>query len=221
LGRALRRTDCVAVVDETMVELELDEPPGEPLARHLPPNAITVGSASKIFWGGLRIGWLRTSADQARRLAMLRATTDLGSPVVDQLAAAHLIDCLDEVRAHRRRELLAQRDTLLAAVRSAFPSWTVRPPGGGMVMWCRLPEPIATPLSWAAGQVGLRVTPGSRFAAEPAFENYLRLPYTLPVDDLRRAVELLAEVASEVGPWGRSRRLPEQRRADVLQQAVV
>jgi DNA-binding transcriptional MocR family regulator len=218
LSRVLRRAGAVGIVDETMVELALDEPPGEPMATHLPTNAITVGSASKIFWGGLRIGWLRTSADQAQRLAMLRATTDLGSPVMDQLAAAHLIDSLDEVTAHRRRELLDQRDALLAEVARSFPDWAVRPPTGGMVLWCRLPEPIATPLCWAAGQVGLRLTPGSRFAAEPAFENYLRLPYTLPVEDLRVAMQRLAGVAAGVGPWRREQRL---RRAEVKQQAVV
>jgi DNA-binding transcriptional MocR family regulator len=59
LASALARARTPVVVDETMVELDLE---GDPL--HGPPPlaalagdlAITVGSASKSYWGGLRIG---------------------------------------------------------------------------------------------------------------------------------------------------------------------
>ena len=56
---------------------------------------ITIGSAAKVLWGGLRIGWIRTAAPTIRRLAALRAATDLGGPVLEQLIAARLIDDLD------------------------------------------------------------------------------------------------------------------------------
>src|SRR3954454_4799094 len=53
------------VVDETMAELGLDPDvrPPAPLAAHDPDgeSVITIGSMSKAFWAGLRIGWIRAS----------------------------------------------------------------------------------------------------------------------------------------------------------------
>ena len=55
----LRRTRTVAVVDEAHQALALDgqEMPA-PFAA-FSPDTITIGSASKSFWGGLRLGWIR------------------------------------------------------------------------------------------------------------------------------------------------------------------
>ena len=54
-------------------------------------TVMTVGSASKAVWAGLRIGWVRSTPDVVRRLVSARAYLDLGSPVVDQLAVAWLL----------------------------------------------------------------------------------------------------------------------------------
>lgn len=219
LAAALTRARCVVVVDETVTELSLGEQPPPPFAAYLPADAITVGSASKVFWGGLRIGWIRSSADRARQIAMIRATADLGSPVLDQLATGHLLDALEDVRDYRRAELRAQRDALIADLRERLPDWDVPLPMGGLSLWCRLPEPIATPLASAAARYGLRVTPGPRFAADPAFESWLRLPYTLPVEDLRRAVDLLTRAVTDLARSPAGRRVDA--RLDPAEQLVV
>jgi hypothetical protein len=44
-----------------------------------------------------------------------------------------------------------------------------------------------------AGGLGLRFTPGPRFAVDGAFERFVRLPFTLSEPDLERAVERLAQ----------------------------
>ena len=51
-----------------------------------------------MLWGGLRIGWIRTAAPMVRRIGALRAATDLGGPVLEQLLATRLIDDLDPSR---------------------------------------------------------------------------------------------------------------------------
>ena len=60
LAIAFARARTTAIVDETLFELSLDGqemPP--PFASYDPDGVITVGSVSKSFWGGLRIGWMR------------------------------------------------------------------------------------------------------------------------------------------------------------------
>ena len=62
-------------------------PPFATFATFAPRGAVVaLGSASKTFWGGLRLGWVRGDAALIRRLTSRRATEDLGSPLVEQLA---------------------------------------------------------------------------------------------------------------------------------------
>ncbi len=62
------RTRTTLVIDETMADLWYNAPPPPPLASFNPDAAVlTIGSAGKSFWGGLRIGWIR--AARGHRLA--------------------------------------------------------------------------------------------------------------------------------------------------------
>jgi DNA-binding transcriptional MocR family regulator len=61
------------------------------------------------------------------------------------------------------------------------------------VLWCELPTASSGALAVAAADRALRVTPGSRFAADGTLESWIRLPFTRPVEELTQAVELLAQ----------------------------
>jgi DNA-binding transcriptional MocR family regulator len=194
VAEALTAGHTAAVVDESLVELSLEN-------RDLPTPfgifastepVITVGSASKLFWGGLRIGWLRSDTVTIRRLAAQRARLDLSSPILEQLAAAHLMDQLATVRAQRAAQLRERRDALVSLLREHLPQWRFLVPAGGQVLWCELPTPSSGALAAAVADRGLRITPGSRFAADGTLESWLRLPYTRPVEDLTRSVAILA-----------------------------
>jgi DNA-binding transcriptional MocR family regulator len=202
VARLLERAHTLAVVDETLVELGLDEPAPRPFAAFTEgrdaATVITVGSASKIFWGGLRVGWLRSDAGTVARLAALRSRQDLSSPVLEQLACVHLLDQLDAVRRHRVDQLTAQRDALAEALRHHLPEWRFALPSGGQVLWCSLPGPWSAALCDAAAERGVRLTPGSRFAADSTLESSLRLPFTRPVTELGEAVPLLADAWAQV-----------------------
>lgn len=206
LGSLLRRTRTVAVIDETLVDIDLTgRTAAAPLASYADDHVITIGSASKSFWGGLRLGWLRAPEEFVQRTVLGRAAIDLGSPVFEQLVLADVLDRADEVLAHRLTETRHRRDTLVAALRQSCPQWTFRVPDGGLSLWCDLGTPAGPRLATAAEQHGVRVAPGARFAALPAaLDNRLRVPFTLPGDQLREAVSRLALAAASVGEGSRA-----------------
>jgi DNA-binding transcriptional MocR family regulator len=126
--------------------------------------------------------------------------TQLSGPVLEQLATCQLLDAADGVLPAHRDRLRAQRDGLVAALAAALPRWRVPVPVGGLVLWCGLPAPVSNALVAAAERRGLRLAAGSRFGTGHAFADRLRLPYTQPIDVLRRAVDILAEFADTVPP---------------------
>lgn len=187
LVRAAAASDTVLVVDETLRELNLDGASTAPLAS-FGPAVVTIGSLSKSHWAGLRTGWIRASRSLIQRFAAARTTMDLGGPVVEQLAAAHLVRSLAEPLPARLAGLRDNRAALLELIRGRLPQWQAERPDGGLSVWCRLPAPISTALAVIGPDVGIRLAAGPRFGVGGAFEHYLRVPYTLPPEQLETAV---------------------------------
>lgn len=194
LVAAATRSHTPLVIDETMVAMGLDFTPPPPVAIHDPSGrqVITMGSASKIFWGGLRVGWIRADPQTVAALGRLRTTMDMASPVVEQLAVAHLIDA-EEGLGVRADMLRGRRDHLLGLIEKRLPHWRVEAPAGGLSLWAELPRAEATALAALAESHGVRVAPGPRFGVSGAFERFLRLPFTLPEEQLAMGVERLVE----------------------------
>jgi DNA-binding transcriptional MocR family regulator len=203
LVEAARRHDAMLLVDETWCELAIDDVPETSPAAAFDTDGrvISVGSASKLWWGGLRIGWIRTTAAMVRRLAALRVAVDIASPVVEQLATARLFERIEETRAERRRTLGASRETLVRALRTMLPEWGFTEPAGGGCLWVRLDSPSATPLADAAASHGVRLAPGPWFGVDGTLERYLRLPFTQSPHVVAEAVRLIA-AARSAGPRG-------------------
>lgn len=193
---AARRHGVPLVVDDCLREMWLDEPVGPPLGAWatVPGEApvLTIGSMSKTVWGGVRIGWLRGPRAVLRRIATSRASDDIASPVLEQLVAGALLARLDDLLPDRRAAMAARRDHLLAAVHREFPEWTVHRPSGGLSLWIDLGAPRSSALVDTAARHGLHLAAGPRFGTGGAFESFLRLPFTHPVDVLDDAVDRLA-----------------------------
>ena len=187
LVRAAAASGTVLVVDETLRELNLDAAGSTPVAA-FSPAVVSIGSLSKSHWAGLRTGWIRAGEALIQRFAAARTTMDLGGPVVEQLAAAHLVASLAEPLPARLAALRDNRDTLLALVAEHLPTWRAERPDGGLSVWCRLPAPISTALAVIAPDFGIRLAAGPRFGVGGAFEHYLRVPFTLPPEQLKAAV---------------------------------
>ncbi|UGY90316.1 PLP-dependent aminotransferase family protein [Streptomyces gobiensis] len=203
LVAAARAAGAALVVDESMADLALDpalaaEPP-RPVAAFDPGGStvITVGSASKALWAGLRIGWVRATPDVIRSLIAARAHADLGSPVLEQLAIAWLMaaDGWEEAIAIRRDRARENRDSLVAAVREHLPDWEFTVPHGGLTLWARTGGLSGSRIAEAGERLGVRVPSGPRFGVDGAFEGYVRLPFTVAGPVATQAATRLAAAA--------------------------
>lgn len=191
-GAALQRQGTVTLIDETIAEVRLDEmASAAPFAAHH-PGAITIGSASKSHWGGLRLGWLRARADLLARLLDARVTIDLGAPVLEQLVLLHLMRQSPGLAPMRAAELAVARDTAVQALHAHLPQLDFVVPHGGLCLWMHLPTGSASRIVEAAEHEGLLLAAGNRFAVTGTLDRWLRLPYVLPPDQLTEAVTRLA-----------------------------
>ncbi|NJQ00251.1 SCO1417 family MocR-like transcription factor [Streptomyces zingiberis] len=217
LVAAARSSGTVLVVDETMAELRLDGPDGaegggggrdgdapgaglpRPVASFDPAGStvVTVGSASKAFWAGLRIGWVRAAPDLIRSLVAARSAADLGSPVLEQLAVGWLMRTggWDEAVALRREQARENRDALVEAVRLHLPDWEFDVPRGGLTLWTRTGGLSGSRIAEAGAGLGVRVPSGPRFGVDGAFEGYVRLPFTVNGAVADTAAARLAQAA--------------------------
>ena len=192
------------VVDDCLRELWLDAPGPPPLGAYAAAAGggtpvITTGSLSKTVWGGLRIGWLRAPRTLLRRIAAARSSDDIATPVLEQLVAVGLLDRLDDIIATSRTLFAHRRDHLRAALASALPEWHAPSPPGGFSLWVDLGAPRSSALVEAAARHGVHLAAGPRFGTGGAFEQHLRLPYTLATDALDDAVARLAEAWDALG----------------------
>lgn len=186
----LARNGTAAVIDETFAELRLDglDPP-RPVSGK---GVISLGSLSKAAWGGLRTGWVRADPSFIARLAASRGTSDMASPVLEQLVAVHVLDHLEEILAERRALLRRRYDSLARALADQLPDWRWSPPSGGLVVWAELPQPMSTLLTIDASRHGVHLAPGPRFGAAHLLERFVRIPFTEGPDRLEKAISVLA-----------------------------
>jgi DNA-binding transcriptional MocR family regulator len=208
LVRTARATHTPLVIDETMAAVALDTPAPPPVAVHdlHGDTVIGIGSVSKRFWGGLRIGWIRADTQTIVALGRLRETLDAATPIMEQLAVAALLDGSIEGDG-AGIDLRARRDHLIARLAYALPHWRAPAPPGGFMLWAEMPRPEASALAAMAQSLSLRITPGPRFGVNGAFERFVRLPFTLPEAELDRAVDRL--VLAEAHLRSRHGRMPD------------
>ena len=61
---------------------------------------------SKSFWSGMRVGWIRAEPAILATIAARRPAVDLGTPILEQLAATRLLKVADEQLASFNFSLL-------------------------------------------------------------------------------------------------------------------
>ena len=180
-------------------EFHYDGRPLLPLASADPEgHVVYVGTLSKLFAPGLRVGYVAAPADVIARIAVHRSYLDLcGDPALEWALA----DLFEEGEVHRharraRRVYHARRDAMVRALRSHLADVTrFDVPRGGMSLWCRAEKRLNVE-HWAQRclAAGVRFRTARWFAfdgrARPAF----RLGFgALGESQIERAVRVMKE----------------------------
>ncbi len=183
--------------DNTLADLSLGPKSPPPIAAFAPDAPIlTVGSLSKLFWGGLRIGWIRTSEDMLARIARLKIIADLGGSILSQLAALKLLAKADRVVQMRRIQVKERFERLTGLLTRQLPEWKWATPAGGLSLWVKLPRGDANEFAQIALRHGVSVVPGPLASPDGSFADHLRLPFVLGKDSMEEGVARLARAWS-------------------------
>lgn len=195
------------VVEDTAHTLGgLAEAPPRPYVSQFDESGrvILIGTLSKLFWAGLRIGWVRAREPQIAELLRYKVAADLGSPILEQALAARLLPRASEAAGVLRSRLNPLLDATLATIRRQVPEWTVHRPGGGASMWVELPERTANgrrsdaaAFAALADSEGVSVAPGSLFSVNQEHRRFLAIAY------LQRREVLHAGVTQLIRSWRR------------------
>lgn len=181
-----------------------------------PDRVIYLGTLSKIFSPGIRIGWAVAPAPIRAKLTLLKETADLSQSNLTQYVAQRWLASqpwLEQVEDFR--ELYRERcDALLEELSRQLAdicSWSV--PTGGFFVWLRLPEGMdSKELLPSALQARVAYVPGRAFYADGQGANELRLSFCFPPSDrIREGVRRLAraiheQVALRAALYGTARR---------------
>jgi DNA-binding transcriptional MocR family regulator len=201
VARLARELSIPVVEDNTLADLSLAGAPPPPLAAFDPLAPIlTVGSLSKLFWGGLRIGWIRASEALLTRIAKRKIMADLGGSLLSQVAAVALLAKADEMRERRRREMRERCDWLTKLLARHLPEWSFAPPSGGLTLWVRLPRGDADEFAQVALRHGVSVVPGSLASPDGASSDHLRLPFVLDKGPMEEGILRLARAWNAYAP---------------------
>lgn len=214
IAATARHVGTHLIVDETTAELDVDRGWAPvPLAAE-GPHVITVGSMSKIAWGGMRIGWIRAERSVIARLLAVRPSFELGTALLEQCIAVELLRDMPALGAHVRSRLTAGRAAVAEGL-THLPGVRMPRTPGGLSAWIDLGAPVSTALSLAAREQGLILPPGPRFTTGGVLERRLRIPITLPPE---RTAEAMARLALAWGDLVGGSRQPaaEMRHAAVI-----
>jgi DNA-binding transcriptional MocR family regulator len=181
------------IEDNTLADLVFTGTPPAPIAAFASGGMVlTIGSMSKLFWAGLRVGWVRTANEGAlSRLIQQKVVADMGSSVPSQALAVHLLAQTEKVKRARRKDVSQALDHLTELLAKHLPGWTFVRPAGGLVAWLRMPDGDADEVAQVALRHGVSIVPGSITSPDGRWNDHVRVPLVPDADHLREAIERL------------------------------
>ncbi len=195
LARLIAGSNTSTIDDVTLSDLDHGSTTPPHLAAFEPDAPIiTVGSMSKVFWGGLRVGWVRARPAVIAHLAGIKATSDLGSNASVQAAAVTILRHREETRSWRKAALARSLAALGEALAQRLPEWEWEAPVGGPYLWIRLPNIDASAFVQLAVRHGVIAVAGPLLASAPNVAlDRIRLPFYLEPEKLELAVHRLSK----------------------------
>jgi DNA-binding transcriptional MocR family regulator len=191
---------ALLVEDEAQVDLALAAETPPPIAAFADgTSVVTIGSLGKVFWGGLRVGWVRAQQPLLSHLGRLKAILDLGGSLPSQVLAVLLMQHADEIVPARIDEIRARATLLGSLVSTLLPGWSFVEPAGGLVLWTKLPHGSASELAEIARRAGVLILPGSMTSPSGWFDDHVRLPYVAKPEILDEGMRRLADAWQAYG----------------------
>lgn len=165
-------------------------------------NVVYLGSFSKTFAAGLRVGWVLAPHAVREKLVLAAESATLCPPTFNQLVVSRYLSTHDwqgQIKSFQQtyRE---RRDAMLSALDQYMPtgcSWTR--PDGGFFVWMTVPEGVDTK-AMLPRAVTARVAyvAGTGFYADGLGRRQMRLSFCYPPPErIREGVRRLATVLSE------------------------
>lgn len=203
-----RRKEVLAIADEADLLVIEDDPYGLLGFSGPPPRAlradaedrvIYLGSFSKTFAPGLRVGWVLAPHAVREKLVLAAEASVLCPPSLNQMVVSRYLaqsDWMGQVEVFRGlyRE---RRDAMLSSLHELFPAgshWTQ--PEGGFYVWLTLPEGLdSQAMLPRAVTERVAYVPGTAFYADGFGTREMRLSYCFPTPErIREGVRRLAAV---------------------------
>ena len=209
--RVAEQADLLVVEDNPYGLLGFDSDP-VPAMRSLEEDRVVyLGSFSKTFAPGFRVGWVLAPHAVREKLVLAQESATLCPPVFSQFAVAaylHHHDWRGQIKIFREmyRE---RRDAMIAGLTDHMPpgtTWTY--PHGGFFVWVTLPPGLDSQ-AMLPRAVSARVAyvPGTAFYADGFGSRHMRLSYCFPTPDriiegTRRLGDVLAYEAGVLETFG-------------------
>ena len=206
-----RRERVVELADDYDVIILEDNPYGmldfkgetRPALRSLAPERVVyVGTLSKTFSPGLRVGWVAAAESVRNKLVLLKEAADLCQSNLTQAIAYQWFATQPwEDQVARFRAVYRERcDAMLGELAASFPpgcTWTL--PTGGFFIWATLPPGIDSREMLAkALRARVAYVPGSACYADDGGSSQLRLSFCFPPPDrIREGIRRLADVIAD------------------------
>ncbi|MBQ8021286.1 MAG: PLP-dependent aminotransferase family protein [Bacteroidales bacterium] len=194
--------DFLVVEDCPYRELRYEGEPVPTMYSLAPDRVLHLGSFSKIFAPGFRLGWIFGAPQLLDKIYVCKQSLDLCPPIFDQYMAAEFMGSgrLDANLARSKELYRSKRDLLLQMLAQTMPegvSWTH--PEGGLFLFLTLPEGFDSVAFYdKALDAGVAYVAGSFFHTRGG-RNTMRLNFSFMTHErIREGIQLLAKLLHEV-----------------------
>lgn len=167
-----------------------------------PDRVIHLGSFSKIFAPGFRLGWALAHPDILDKIYVCKQSLDLCPPIFDQYVAAEFLRSgrLDANLSKTIALYRSKRDLLLSLLEEHMPEnvcWTR--PEGGLFLFLTMPEGFdAVSFYDVALDAGVAYVAGEFFHPDRSGKNTMRLNFSfMSPEKITEGVKLLAKLLKD------------------------
>ncbi|KPU45781.1 2-aminoadipate transaminase [Oxobacter pfennigii] len=207
-----RRRKFMEIVNKYEIPVLEDNPYGElRYDGQIPPSiksmdekglVIFLGTFSKIFCPGLRIGWVAAQKELIDKYATVKSCSDVHTSNMGQREIVKFMEMYDIEENIERIKFLyrARRDSMIKTMEEEFPKEAkFTYPEGGLFTWVELPQNInARDVLIKSLENNVAFVPGGAFYPNGGNENSFRLNFSnMSEDRITKGIKRLGRVLKE------------------------